>query len=73
MKNEKLIMRALDYLIWVHRPRSKPSQELKEELLFQLQLILNPQVPDRIPSDKNASEIMKSIMEEKRNENENSN
>ncbi len=42
MNNEKLIMKALNYLLWVHHPRSDRSEEDRDKLIVDLQLAINP-------------------------------
>ena len=42
MNNEKLIMKALNYLLWVHQPRSDRSEEDRDKLMVDLQLAINP-------------------------------
>ncbi|KKN40770.1 hypothetical protein LCGC14_0729860 [marine sediment metagenome] len=54
MNNEKLIMKALNYLLWVHQPRSDRSEEDRDKLMVDLQLAINP--IEKIPYSKSIEE-----------------
>lgn len=51
MNNEKLILRALNYLLWVHQPRSDISGQFKDELMVDLTLAINPINNERVSED----------------------
>ena len=41
-KETKLILKALEYLLWVHQPKSEISEEMRDKLQVDIHLILNP-------------------------------
>ena len=47
----KLILESLKYLLWVHQPRSGRSEEMRDKLLVDIHLVLNP-IQDPSLTDK---------------------
>ena len=46
----KLILKALEYLLWVHQPRSDKSEDIRNKLQVDIHLILNPIISPSLPS-----------------------
>ena len=47
---QRLVLETLGYLLWVHQPRSKKSEEKRDNLQVKIHLALNPIEEQSIPS-----------------------